>query len=86
MLSLIEKAEEWMRKIEWMSRLNGVVEIDRGRFIWELLARPAIEHAAKVWWVGGKVVRRKLEERVGRRLLMSGPTVAGVAARGEFGW
>ena len=57
--------------------------------IWELLARPAIEHAAKVWWVGGKVVRRKLEavqERVGRRLPMSGPTVAGVAVRGEFGW
>ena len=82
---MIEKAEEWMRKIEWMSRVN----VDRGRLIWELLARPAIEHAAEVWWIRGKVVRRKLEavqERVGRRLLMSGPTVAGVAVRGEFGW
>ena len=37
-----------MRKIEWMSRVNGVVEIDRGRLIWGLLARPAIEHAAEV--------------------------------------
>ena len=61
----------------------------RGRLIWEQLARPALEHAAEVWWVGGKLVRRKLEavqERVGRSLLMNGPTVAGVAVRGEFGW
>ena len=25
-------------------------EVDRGRMVWELLARPRIEYAAEVWW------------------------------------
>ena len=52
-----------------MSRVNGQIEVERGRLIWELLARPSLEHAVSVWWTGGKVANRKLEavqERVGR--------------------
>ena len=40
-----EKAEEWAGK---MSRKDGCME--RGRLVWELLARPSLEHAA--WWEG----------------------------------
>ncbi len=42
----------------------------------------SIEHAAKVWWTGGKTANRKLEaiqERVGRKVLGASGTVAGVA-------
>ena len=35
-----EKAEEWAGKMEWMSRVNGQIEVERGRLVWELLARP----------------------------------------------
>ena len=54
-----EKAEEWAGRTEWMSRVNGQIEVERGRQIWELLARPSLEHAASVWWTGGKVANRK---------------------------
>ena len=27
-------AEEWVGKIIWMSRVNGLMEIDRGRMVW----------------------------------------------------
>ena len=84
-----EKAEEWAGRTEWMSRVNGQIEVERGRLIWELLARPSLEHAASVWWTGGKVANRKLEavqERVGRKLLGASRTVAGAAIRGDLGW
>ena len=45
-----------------MSKLNGKMEVDRGRTMWELLARPSLEHAAEVWLAGGQTARRKLEQ------------------------
>ena len=57
--------------------------------MWELLARPSIEHAASVWWTGGNVANKRLEavqERVGRKLLGASRSVAGVAVRGDLGW
>ena len=53
------------------------------------MARPSLEHAASVWWTGGKVANRKLEavqERVGRKLLGASRTVAGAAIREDLGW
>ena len=75
--------------VEWMSKVDGQVEVDRGRLVWELLARPSLEHAAEVWWHGGKAARAKLEAtqlKVGRRLLGASKTVAGVAVQGDPGW
>jgi len=57
--------------------------------MWELLARPSLEHAASVWWTGGNVANKRLEvvqERVGRKLLRASRSVAGVAMRGDLGW
>ena len=36
-----EKAEEWGARIGCMSRVNEEMEVNSGRLIWELLARPA---------------------------------------------
>ena len=41
--------------------MNGQVEVDRGWIVWELMRRPSVEHAAKVWWSGGHSAYRKLE-------------------------
>ena len=71
-----------------MSRVNGQVEVDRGRMAWELIGRPSVEHAAEVWWSGGCSAYRKLEStlrRVGRRLVGSINTVAGVAVLEDLG-
>ena len=84
-----EKAEEWAGKVEWMSRKDGQIEVERGRLVWELLARPGLEHAAEIWWPGGKAANKKLEavqDKVGRRLLGASRTVAGAAVRGDLGW
>ena len=43
-----EKAEKWGARIGSMSRVNGEMEVDRGRLIYELLARPCLEHASEV--------------------------------------
>ena len=43
-----------------MSRVNGQVEVDRGRMVWELMGRPSAEHAAEVWWPRGRSACRKL--------------------------
>ena len=61
LMKMVEKAEEWVGKVEWMARVNGDMEVERGRMAWELMARPCLEHAAEVCWPGGKVVDRKLE-------------------------
>ena len=69
------KAEEWAGRTEWMSRVDGHIEVERGRLVWELLARPSLEHAASVWWTGGEVSSKKLgtvQDRVGRKLLVCG--------------
>jgi len=68
------RAEEWAGT-EWMSRVNGHIEVERGRLKWELLARPSLEHAASVWWNEGKVASKKVgtvQDRVGRKLLVCG--------------
>ena len=85
---MANKAEEWVGKVMWMSRVNGQVEVDRGRTVWELMGRPSVERAAEVWWSGGRSACRKLESaqvRVCRRLLASN-TVAGVAVHGDLDW
>ena len=30
------------------------MEVDGGRIVWELIRRPSVEHAAEVWWAGGR--------------------------------
>ena len=82
-------AEEWVGKVIWMSRVNGQVEDDRGRMVWELIGSPGAEHATEVWWSGGHSACRKLESaqmRVGRRLLGETNTVAEVAVQGDLEW
>ena len=32
----------------WMSRVNGQVEVDRGRMVCELIGRQNVDHAAEV--------------------------------------
>ena len=54
---MVEKAQEWIGKVEWMSKVNGLMQVERGRLVWELLGTPAVEHAGVV------------QERIGRRLL-----------------
>ena len=50
-------------------------QLARGRMrkvVWELLARPSLEHTASVWWTGGKIVSKKLEadqDRVSKKVL-----------------
>ena len=71
-----------------MSRVNGQVEVDRGRMVCEHLARPCLEYAAEVWWTGGCSACRKLESsltKMGRRLLGASNTV-GVTVQGDLGW
>ncbi len=53
------KAEKWIGKFVWMSKVNGKMEVDRDRMPWELLARPRLEHATEVWLTGGLTARRK---------------------------
>ena len=57
--------------------------------MWELLAHTSLEHAASVWWTGGKLASKRLEavqHRVGRKLLGASRSVAGVAVRGNLRW
>ena len=67
-----EKAKEWAGRTEWMSRVNGQIEVGQGRLVWEFLARLSLEHAVSVWWTRGNVVSKNLEAvqgRVGKKLL-----------------
>ena len=41
---MVNKAEERVRKVMWMSRVNGQVEVDRGRMLRELIRRQSVEH------------------------------------------
>ena len=38
-----------------------IVDVDRGRMVTELLARPSMEYVAGEWWTRGHGVSRKLE-------------------------
>ena len=40
--------------------MNGKMEVDGGRVVWELLARPSLGHVAEVW-LTGQTAHRKLE-------------------------
>ena len=44
-----------------MSRVSRQVEVDRGRVVWEILARLSMEYTAEVWRTGGHSACRKLE-------------------------
>ena len=55
-----EKAENEGQELA-MSRVNREMEVDRGRLIWKLLARPCLEHASEVWQTGGKAACKNLE-------------------------
>ncbi len=82
------KEEEWVGNVMWMPRVNGLVEVDRGRMVWELIRRLNVEHAAEVWWSGGHSACRKLELAqiiLTRRLLGASNTLAGVAVQGDLG-
>ena len=84
-----KKAEAWIERVTWVSRVNGQVKVDRERMVWVLLARPSMEYAAEVWWSGGYSACRKLESsqmKMGRRLLGASNTVARVAVQGDIGW
>ena len=79
----MEKAEKWEVRIGCMSRVNGEMELDRGRLIWELLARSCLKHASE------KAVCKNLEkiqENIGRKLVGENSTIAEVAVRGEGTW
>ena len=82
---MAKKVEEWIGRVTWMSRVNGQVEVDRRRIVWEVLTRPSMEYAAEVWWTGGRSACRKFESaqiKVGRRLLEASNTVAEVSVQG----
>ena len=84
-----KNGKECIGKVTWMSRVNGLVNIDKGRMVCELLARPSMEYAAEVWWAGGCTACRKLESGQmgeGRILLGESNTVAGVAVEGDLEW
>ena len=69
-----------------MSRMNGQVDVDRGRMEWELLARPSMEYAAEVWWTGVHSACKKLESAqmtVGRRLMVTSNTMP---VQGDLVW
>ena len=73
-----KRAEEWIGRVTWMSRMKGQVEVDGGRMVWELVARPRMEYAAEVWWVGGHSASRKLESaqmKMGKSLLGGGRSI-----------
>ena len=38
-----------------MSRMNGQVEVDRQRMVWELIGRQNVEHSAEMLWSTGIV-------------------------------
>ena len=44
-----------------MTRRDGQNEVERERLVWELRAKPSLEHATEVWWPGGKAANKKLE-------------------------
>ena len=46
---MVKKAEEWVGNMMRLSRVNGQVEVDRGRMVLELMGRPSVGHTAEVW-------------------------------------
>ena len=46
------KEEERIGKGVYISKVNVKIQVDRGRKVWEQLARPSLEHAAEVGFTG----------------------------------
>ena len=46
------KAKERIGKVVYISKVNVKIQVDRGRKVWEQLARPSLEHAAEVGFKG----------------------------------
>ena len=87
-LEMAKRAEEWIGKVTWMSRVNGQVDVDGGRMVWELLARPSMVYAAQVWWTRGCTAQ---EAGVGTDesryvIVRSKQYRARVAVQGGLGW
>lgn len=40
---------------------DGHFEVEESRQVWELLARPSLEHAVEIRWPGGKIPKKKLK-------------------------
>ena len=66
-----------LARIGCISRVNGAMEVDRGRLIWELLARSCVEHVSEVWWTRGKEACKnlggKIQENIGWKLASLSP-------------
>ena len=88
-----KRAEKWGGggggRIGCMSRVNGEMEVDRGRLMWELLAKSGLEHGCQVWWTRRKAACKnnvkKIQENIGRKLVGRSSKVAGVAVREDLG-
>ena len=61
-----------LARIGCISRVNGAMEVDRGRLIWELLARSCLEHVSEVWWTRGKEACKNLGKKFKRTLAGNG--------------
>ena len=86
---MANKAEECVGNVLWVSRVNGQVEADRERMVWELIGRLSVKHAAEVRRSGGRCTCRKLESaqmRVDKRLWGESNTVAEMVVQGDVGW
>ena len=62
----------------WMSGVNGQMEVDRERMMWELIGRPNMVYAAAaVCWTGACRKLESVQFNAGKRLLGASNTVAG---------
>ena len=84
----LEKLREKLRNGVWtrigcMSRVNGEMEVDRGKLILELLARSCLEYAYEVCTrrKAACMNLEKIQENIGRKLVGGSSTVSGVAVR-----
>ena len=55
-----EEGGEVRQLVGWLGRVNGVMEVERGRAIWELVGLPAVCYGDEVRWAGTKVMQGKL--------------------------
>ena len=79
------KAEEWIKKVVWMSNVNWKIEVDRGRMVWELLARSSLEHAAEICLTGALLIESSVKMR-GEDVCCRLATLVGGLVLGNLGW
>ena len=58
---MTEKAEEWVGRVEWMSKVNRQVKADRWRMMLDLMVKSVLKHASEMWQTDGRTGCRKLE-------------------------